>query len=475
MFFIRPCVLVLFLTLVLSAGKYTVDDLVLSGYRNSHEIKSIKEDQKKSEAQIEKTRAGAFPVITASANASRAIGEPYSPISTDAGSGMETEPTATQIVQGSDSPYDLALAAYLDSLVSGLSELTDIGLDKNTIEMKVKIQQPLFAQGKVITGLKIAKQHQRSLLCKLHAKKAETKKKITTLFYNSLLASMNIEATREAVDIAEESRRITVESFKTGSGNELDTLRTGLNLEQTRSDLKEAEKGLIVANRSLIQASGVSETPESITLTGEFPEADYEVSLDTAIQKAESQNKQLLQLYATEKMMEYNVKIQKSDFLPRVYCGASIGRTAMFDEVEDIDLEQNSNIFAGVSIDLFKGTSRFRAVQEKKAELESFRETKKNASELVEVGVRKSLEDLKTAKQDLKRFRRMVSMAEKGYRVSKSSYEQGMTTSLEMKDAENSLNKAKIGLNNAKFAYHFSVIELKVLMGEYVEPSEYKY
>ena len=122
---------------------------------------------------------------------------------------------------------------YATTLMSkSLLFLSDVmKTPSNSVAASITVNQPLYAQGKVFYGVKIAKAHQRTLLCKHFQEKMRIKADVTILFYNALLAQKNVEIAYEGITLAEGTHNLAVVTHSVGNASELDTLNSRLHLE----------------------------------------------------------------------------------------------------------------------------------------------------------------------------------------------------------------------------------------------------
>ena len=77
------------------------------------------------------------------------------------------------------------------------------------------------------------------------------------------------------------------------------------------------------------------------------------------------------------------------------------------------------------------------------------------------VQVRKAVDTLNQAKQQIENMERSVQLAQKAYDMQLRSYQSGTTELLDLRDSENSLNQAKLGQLNQKYQYISALMDLE--------------
>lgn len=459
-FLIYTLLFIISLVSTVPAGTYTLDALLEIGFVNSREIKLVEEEMKKAEAQEWEYYGKAMPTIDFSTNYqySRKQFNPMG-LSEDAGDMSITKILIDSNVTDQGS---YIIAAMLDGMMQGLTP------KKHMASVGVSLTQPIFAQGKVLHGLKIAKLYNRALLCKWQETKMTVRANITKLFYSALLAENNVAIQKNAVTLALEAHRLAVLRFGMGSGTELDTLNTRLHLEDSRIGYQESQQNKRMALDAIIKATGIPEQVDSVVLEGDFPDEDYHIDLHEAIERVQSENKKVIQLNVTREIQKLMVKIAKSEYLPLVYCGGSVSKITQFNKDEHIEWQDDQRLYIGLTYTLFNGTQREQKIKQAKADARSIEQTRELAIEKFELAARKTWEDLETSRKKLEQARSLCTLAEKAYNVSKKAYEMGGITLLDFQDSEQKLNSARMALNAAQFTFHSAVVDMRVLMGSYM-------
>jgi outer membrane protein TolC len=177
-------------------------------------------------------------------------------------------------------------------------------------------------------------------------------------------------------------------------------------------------------------------------------------------------NKRIGQLKSAEKVQELQVTMKKTDYLPMLYCGGSVGKFGIFNEIDAIEWQDDQKVFIGLSLTLFSGFQRHHAISQARAERNSFRITYREVVDNLEIAVHDAYEKVETNREQLRSARALVELAETGYSLSQEAYEVGMMTLLEMQQKEVDMKNARLAYNSAQFAFNSAVIDLKLLLGE---------
>jgi len=447
-----------------SAKTYSLDALLEMGFENSEEIRIVEQEMKKAESLEKEYYGKALPTIAFNSNYQYAH-KSFNPLATGEGMGDEfsiAEYLQSQGISVSAEPGSYIIAGMLDGMLGSLTP------KKNQASAGISLQQPIFAQGKVLTGLKIAKLYNRSLLCKWQDTKMGVKAKITKLFYATLLAQRNEEAQKNAVSLATEAHRIAVLRLQAGNGTELDTLNSRLHLENSLNSYQEAQKSRRMALDALVKSAGIAEKLDAVQLDGDFPDEEYAVELDSAITRVQSENKKVVQLNVAREIQRHLVTLVKSDYLPIVYCGGSISKITQFNFDDKVYWQDDQRLYIGLTYTLFSGMQRLQKIRQAKSDVYSIDQTRQLAIEGLELATRNAWEDLETSRRRLRQAESLCALAQKAYTVSKKAYELGSIKLIDLQDSEQKFNGAHIALNAAQFTFHSAVVDMRVLLGDYI-------
>ena len=472
----------LVITVFFKAGArvYTLEKLIETGIRNAKQLRSIEIEIEKAEAQVQETFGSAMPSVTASMNLSHAFKQ-YSPFADMGSSSVSPEEMdqylrhiyATELQNYSgDSSLIMQLGPKITNVTLGQMQEGLKGLletPSNTASLSLNLNQPIFAQGKVGIGIKIAKAHQRTLLCKYSQEKMKLKAQIITLFFRALLAQKNVAISSEAVSLAEQTHRLAIITHAVGKASELDTLSSLLNLENARIELQKTESDRRMTYEALITQTGLIEISSSFSVEGEFPVAEFDLELEPVLERVRKESPSIEQLRGTEEIQKQLVQLAITEMYPVVYAGASVGKIGQFEGFGDISRAHwgdDRKIFIGLSWTLFSGLSRNQKIRQAKADRDMFSLSEQQIVEALELAARNAYEQVVINRDRLSSMQSVINLAEKGYSIAKKAYEVGSKTLLDVQNAEHQLNSAKIGYNSALFAFHCAVVNLKLLMAD---------
>ena len=459
----------------LFAGNYTLDRLIDTALVRSKQLASVKREIDKTEAQIREAYGNAMPKISASVNISHAFAQ-YIPY--DFGGSYDSATFVNNMTasynQASQDPRlsddERSLLLKLGPSITGvtINQLTgmfDMNLPKNTTAFSLSLNQPIFAQGKVRVGLKIAHSYLATLQCKYDGERRKIIGTVTGVYFGALMARKNVEIQRESVKLARETHRLTKIRYAIGKATEFDTLSSRLRLENALIELEKAQSDCSMAYETLIVQCGLSESTATFTVSGDLPTPEFNLSLDEALAKMHESNDQIAQLAGGEAVQNELVNLARTDYLPLVYAGGSLSRIGQFDDPNSSRWGNDQKVFVGLSWELFSGFTRRHKLRQKAADRDMFLLTKKQAIEGLELATRNAYEKVRVNRKRYLAMSGVITLAEKGYTIAKKSFEIGSGTQIDMQNAEFELNKSRLAGNALLLGYNSALIELKLLLG----------
>ena len=155
-----------------------------------------------------------------------------------------------------------------------------------------------------------------------------------------------MEVYRENQTTSDYQHQLTLERFKLGAASQNDTLRTRVNIEQSRLQIINGEVELQSKARNLNIILG-RESDSPLTLTNPIWEAVKVPRLDAIMDEVLNSNQQLLLLDQNKAITSYNVKIAKAGYMPSLGLSASYRNTAP--AVGDVFGETTSSRSAGLT------------------------------------------------------------------------------------------------------------------------------
>jgi len=301
----------------------------------------------------------------------------------------------------------------------------------------------------------------------------ETILNIKKLFYGLLLSQENLKIQKATLENKRQRMVQAQTSFKNGSIPELSLLQSQVDYQNSKPDVDSADQTL---NQNLDTFAFLLGLPvgTKIVLDGSI-EPKY-VKVDT---------KELIDSYGSNdlsiKSLESNIKSLKigmnalnlSVWTPAfavnyAWQPAYIGEEGAFHFYKDIGNDDKWYDSGSLSLTLawnltnmLPWSSTQQQIKDYKQQLKQLEITLETLRENQKVSVRKAVDTLNLAKLQIDAMSRNVTLAQRAYDATYKQYKNGMTELLNLRDSENSLNQAKLGLMNQKYQYVTALMDLE--------------
>lgn len=327
----------------------------------------------------------------------------------------------------------------------------DAGTGALPVPDKIAIGQaslnlPLFAGMKIQNSIKL----QDNLYQAEHAMASKTKEdmamNVINYYANLHKAQRTIELLKENQKSAEQRVTDFIALEKNGIIPRNDLLKSQLQLSKIQLSLDEAINNEKIINYYLITILKLpSETKLSVSESDLIHFSPSEIPSDE--QPAFQNRKDLEALQFQEKATQNNIKIAKGDYYPTV--GLTGGYAAL--NINNImRLENAMFIGLGLSYDvsgILKNSTEVKIAQSKALELKNSQDLLKDH---IRVQVQKALTNYDLAIKQNKLHQEAVAQASENYRIVKDKYENGLSDTNDLLEADVEQLKAKISQTIAK-------------------------
>ncbi len=452
------------------ATTYTRDEAVKIALEKSSAVKTAEEDLVSANSQVDAGYGNALPSIDLSATVTRIFGlddvEKSTKIS-DAAAGM---------AQSNDENGHPNANAF-DTQVIGPA------LDGFTNQMMkqayrwqstvgITATQILYAQGKVGTGIEIAKTYKHIKEVNLDNAKASVRYDVNNAFDQLIYLDSALAVLNESKNMLQENVNFVEQGLKSGVITELDLIRVQLSMDQVNSKINTLEKSRILARNALLNTMGL-EWETDVQFQGELRDPTQGYSYpDTSMSNVKKRRKELMMLEATEEMLSKNVSIEQGGYKPTVVLVGGLKYSNNQNEfykwdAPDWDENINKYVALNLTMNLFNGMKTKEAVVQAKSNLRNTQIQKETAERGFRVQIESCANTLEDANAQIEIAKRQIDLAQKNYDLTNDAYKLGRETQLNLLTAENTLRTAKLDYLQAVVDWNKAYNALLQATGEY--------
>lgn len=334
----------------------------------------------------------------------------------------------------------------------------------------------------LVEGLRATRQSYEAGLLTHEQARQQTEQNVRKAFYAILLQEGSLALAKDKLAISEDRFRQTQINFKNGLVPELSVLQTQLAVETQKPAIKETELTLDQQKGMFAFLLGLP-VGTRITLSGSIEPEIAPYDADELVGKHLGNRLDLAILSKNVEMMNTQIKArQLQRFTPSMVISQSF--SPVLSSVEDSwtdtgNWNDGSGAFsvtlAMELTGLLPFSSTGQSIADAKDRLAQLELTYNQAFYSAELEIRNLISKLDKNRTSIAAMELNVTMAEKAYRLTEQGYRAGTIEYLDLKDAENTLIQAQLGVLVEKFNYLSTILDLEVALNtKLTEKSEEK-
>jgi OMF family outer membrane factor len=444
-----------------SAKTYTREEAVKTAMDNSAEIKNAEESVVQAASQVDGGYGAAYPSLDLSAGITRYFGRD------DVVTGTPVSNAAANPILGASVFDKTVIAPAADQILNALQAQgyrwqSNVGLT---------LTQILYAQGKIGTGVDIAKAYKLGEEVKLEQAKETVRYNVENAFDELVVLDSSMVIYEESIELTTAHYENAKQSFESGMGKELDKIRAELALDKLKSEYEQKKKLRVLARNNLLNTMGL-EWDSDVQFTGELRSPDSNLPFpDTAMANVLKRRKEIAYLKAKEDMASKNIDIEEADYKPLVTLTGRLGYNNNQNEITEWDAPKwkklNKSISLNLSMNLFKGFQTREKVTQAKSTLRTIQITKENTERALRMQIEACVNTLEDAQTQLELQKRQIELSAKNYDLTNASYQVGRETQVNLLNANVELREAKVKYMQAMLNWNKAYNALLQATGEY--------
>lgn len=304
----------------------------------------------------------------------------------------------------------------------------------------------------------------------------DLKVNVQKLFYGLLLQQESLGIQEASLENARKRAIQAETNYRNGLVPELSMLQAQVTYENLRPDVEKAQRELRQQFDTFAFLLGLPVGTE-LTLSGTIEPVFVEADVDSLIAKYGENSLDLQSLDKNLDVLKMNLTaLNLSTYTPFLKLGyawtPTLGGYAL-DGSNWSDFpndgywkDQGSfSITVGWNLtNLLPFSANRQQAKDLQANISKLEINRENLLENQKMQVREAVDKLTEARQQIDAMGRNISLAQRSYDMTVRSYNNGRTELLDVRDAENQLEQAKLGLANQKFNYISALLDLESIL-----------
>lgn len=361
-----------------------------------------------------------------------------------------------------------ALPPTLAQLVAGIGSIQSTITERDIFTSSIRAIWPIFTGGRITAAQDAAagkeEEAQSQLAMEIQARYEDLAK-----YYFSVVLAKEVLATRIAVEEGlTQHRDNALKLEQQGQIAHVERLQADASLDKAKVERKKAQKTLDIAQSALTQILGATETVEPSGI----------LFINTSLPPMHAFIEQTLNTYpglslldAKEKQASSLIKAEQGKYYPEVYLYGDYSLHE--DDSLASQMKPDWLVGVGVNIPLIENTGRSEQVKAANSAVNQVRYLKAQAKQDLSVLVEKTYLEAEQALEEVTGLNSSLNLAQENLRLRQKAFSQGLSTSVDVVDAELYLASIRTQQSLASFNYLISLNKLLALSSEMSSFSTY--
>jgi outer membrane protein TolC len=260
------------------------------------------------------------------------------------------------------------------------------------------------------------------------------------------------------------------EKHRHGTASRFSLLRAQVEVKNREPELIGAENDLALSMQDLKRVVGLDGEPDPV-LTDALEYIPVHVEADEAVSEAMTWRPEILSLELNVDGRQRILDIERAGMLPTI---GLYGQILMQGQAKKNNLtgpfyedSRAISTSAGIAlrIPLFDGFRTKGKVQQARASLRRAERERDQVRKAIHLEVTKAVQDLESLRQEHESQLATVALAEEAYEIAEARFRNGLSTQLELNDAETALDFARTNFAETLYRYNVAVANLERVLG----------
>ncbi len=306
----------------------------------------------------------------------------------------------------------------------------------------------------------------------------QTEVNIRKLFYGILLMQENLNIQKTNLNNANERYKQALADYNNGIVPELSVLNSQVSYENLKPNVLSMEQQITQQKNTFAFLLGLPFGTD-LELSGSIDVDFVTVDANELVANYCEQNRDIISLKNNIRLLKTSLNANKLStftptfslswgFQPILYSYDSKDEDNSWKNPFDDDTYDSGSLALTIVfpnlINMFPFSSNYQKIKDTKAQIQQMNIALEQLMQNSEIQVHTYVDNLIKSESNIKAMKNNVLLAEKAYKSTLSSYNDGGQDLLAVKDAENSMSQAKLGLMNEKFNYISTLLDLEYML-----------
>lgn len=309
------------------------------------------------------------------------------------------------------------------------------------------VSMPVYQGGRIRYGIESSKLLAEAAKLDADVQKDEVIQNTVEAYFNLYKAGEQVKLVKESLSQSQQRVKEFSDLEKNGLLARNDLLKAQLQASNKELALVDAQNNFQLATVNMDLLLGL---PESTQLQLDTTVVDQPAqldALDTYVQSALTNRKEISSLDLKKKSADFNVKSSKADQYPSLnltggYVAANVPNL--------LTVTNAVNLGVGVSYDIGSLWKNKAKVQQSEARVKQLVANEGLLNDQVRLEVNKNYLDVLSNQKKIQVYQKAIEQAEENYRITKNKYDNSLATTTDLLDADVAQLEAKVNYVYAK-------------------------
>ncbi len=466
---IGPIVLLLMFSAVLpaqqQARQMTLEEAVQYALSESMKIKNAQIAIADAEEQIIERRAAGLPQLSGSANFTHYLQVPRQPL--PEGFDIFNVFGRALAIDLYDQLSEGTQAALDEAFQGGNGGGNDEGIAfflKNNFTAALNLDAMIF-DGSYFVALQGAREYRKYTTREFATRKREVEGEVIEAYLPALLIQENIELLDKNIDNLEKLLFETRELYKAGFAEQLDIDRQALSLANLRIERENLVRQKEVALTNLKFTIGYP-LNEPLVVADDLDQMVLQASDEVVAADVDLSRRPEYELLSQAvRMNELNIKLNRAGYLPSLRAFGTYQQQYQGDDFESGFWAPAGFVGLSLNVPIFDGLDKKAKVQRAQLDLEKALNEKENLERAITLEVKNARTNYFNARQRLEGQQGNLELAQRIYETTQVKYREGVGSSLEITQAEQSLYSSQSNYMQAMYDLLLAKSRLELALG----------
>jgi outer membrane protein TolC len=345
----------------------------------------------------------------------------------------------------------------------------EIGGDIET-QGRLRVDQVLYAFGRVGNAVKFAGIYRNMASLGVENARSQVVFAARETYCRVLLMGKVVGIQRQSLKQAQSHLKDVEDKYGQGMASRFDLLRAQVEVKNREPGVIEAENDLALSTEDLKRVVGLDRDTEPF-LTDSLTYRPLGMGEDEAIVEAVAHRPELLSLTLNVQGRKKILAIEKAGMFPMLGLYGEIDlqgqsqKDDLLGSFEQGNRATSSSVGLALSVPIFDGFRTRGRVTQARAALKRAEYELEQASKGVRLEVSKAVRDLASLRKEYESQVATVGLAEEAYRIAETRFRSGLSTQLELTDAEMALDFARTNFAQTLYEYNVAAANLERVLG----------